>query len=76
MIPSLAVVTTDRAKELKLKIHTTRKLEEPVIDLSDEEEVPLVAAAKFTSHKSVLLDDKHGLREHIYPYQGSDLGVS
>ena len=59
------VVTSDRAKELKLKIHTTRKLEEPVIDLSEEEEVPLVAAAQFTSHKSVLLDDKHGLREHI-----------
>ena len=59
------VVTTDRAKELRLKLQTTRKLEQPEIDLSDEEEVPLTAAATFSSHKSVLLDDKDGLREHI-----------
>ena len=59
------VVTSDRAKELQLKIHTTRKLKEQAIDLSDEEDVPLATAAQFTSHKSVLLDDKHGLREHI-----------
>ena len=48
-----------------IRIHTTRTLTQPDINLSDEEEVPLATDTTFTTHKSILLDDKDGLREHI-----------
>ena len=57
--------TMERAKELELKVHTTRKPAEAEIDLSDEDEVPLATAAQFTSHKSILIDDKDGLQNHL-----------
>ena len=54
-----------RAKELDFKVKTSRKVPPEEIDLSEEEDVPLAEAATFTSHKSVLLDDKHGLLSHL-----------
>ena len=49
-----------RSTQLNLKLITQRELspEKEVIDLSDEEDVTLSTYANFTTHRSVLLDDK------------------
>ena len=59
---TLAVVAR-RAKQLNLTLITQRDLppEKEVIDLSDEEDVPLSTDTTFTTHRSVLLDDKDGM---------------
>ena len=57
--------TMERAKQLKLKVQTTREVKEPEINLSDEDDVPLATPAKFSSHTSVLIEDKDGLRNHL-----------
>lgn len=46
----------------------TSTLPEPIVefDLSDEEEVPLSTNTQFTSHRAVILDEKDGLRKHLF----------
>ena len=38
--------------------------EEEEIDLSDIEEIPLTTATKFSTHKTVILEDKDGMLSH------------
>jgi hypothetical protein len=56
-----------RASQLNIPLHTQRQLPAPAVefDLSDEEEVPLSTNSQFTSHRSVILDEKDGLRDHL-----------
>ena len=63
---TLAVVAR-RATQLNLTLITQRELppEKEVIDLSDEEDVPLSTDTNFTTHRSVLLDDKDGMLDAI-----------
>ena len=54
------VVVTKHTGQLSLTLNTQRTLSTPeeTIDLSHEEEVSLFTDTKFTSHRSVLLEDK------------------
>ena len=56
-----------RTAVLSLQLITQRTMPSgpAVLDLSDEEDVPLSVDTKFTSHKSVILDDKDGMREFL-----------
>ena len=55
-----------RATELALSIVTTRTLPPPVeeLDLSDMEDIPLSTNAKFSTHRTALLEEKDGMLEH------------
>ena len=58
------VVLRFRASQLNVPVHTQRKLPEPEVefDSSDEEEAgSSLDETQFTSHRSVLLDEKDGL---------------
>ena len=56
-----------RAAALSLNVVSNRKVQQPeeAIDLSDEDEVPLSTNTKFTTHRSILLEEKDGLLSHM-----------
>ena len=56
-----------RAAALSLNVVANRKIQQPeeAIDLSDEEDVPLSTNTTFTTHRSILLEEKDGLLGHM-----------
>ena len=58
---------SSRAAALSLNVVSNRKVQLPeeAIDLSDEEEVPLSTNTTFTTHRSILLEEKDGLLTHM-----------
>ena len=56
-----------RAAALQLNVVSTRTAPEPeeTIDLSDIEDVPLSTNTQFTTHRSVLLEEKDKMRDHL-----------
>ena len=56
-----------RAAELSLNIVSNRKVQQPDegIDLSDEDDIPLSTNTTFTTHRSMLLEEKDGLLSHL-----------
>jgi len=56
-----------RAAALSLNVVSTREAAHPEegIDLSDEEDVPLSTNTAFSSHRTVLLEEKDELRGHV-----------
>ena len=60
-------VVAKRVQQLNLILITQREIPPPevTIDLSDEEEVPLSTDTKFTTHRSVLLEDRDGMLDSL-----------
>ena len=59
-------LVTQLTADLSLNLVTQRMVleEEEEIDLSDIEEIPLTTATKFSTHKTVILEDKDGMLSH------------